>query len=122
MTLVGDRVLPWLEKALDLSARRHDLLAANVANSETANYVPRDLEFHGALAQELDHQYLGFATDGVRPTDRRQVGPRLDKNRVDLEQEVIRLASNKAFHELATEVVSRRLALMRYSIDEGGRS
>lgn len=119
MTLLGDRLQPWFERALDLSARRHELLAANIANVDTPNYVPRDLEFRDTLSRELTDTTASSATPAS--FQRIDTAPRLDGNQVDLDREMTRLASNRTFHELATEVVSRRLAMMRYAIDEGGR-
>ena len=121
MTLVGDRMQPWFEQALDLSARRHELLSGNIANVDTPNYVPRDIDFRAALDRELTLDGTQLETSGLQAQDRMDVPPRLDGNQVDLDKELTLFASNRTFHELATEVVSRRLALMRYAIDEGGR-
>ena len=121
MTFMGDRLGPWFERALDLASRRRDLLASNVANVDTPNFVPRDLEFRDALKQELAHHEIGLSTDGLSADLRYDVPPRLDGNRVDLDKELTQTASNRIFHELTTELVSRRIAMMRYSIDEGGR-
>ena len=116
---LGDRLGPWFERALDLSSRRHEYLAANVANIDTPFYVPKDLPFEAALKSELTDSRTGGALTLVQ---NRPDGPlRLDGNRVDLDLELTRLAANRTFHELATEVVSRRAAMMRYAIDEGGR-
>ena len=118
---LGDRLQPWFERALDLSTRRHELLAANIANVDTPHYVPADLEFRNALGRELGHTRTGTSTAGLAPQNRPDAAGRIDGNRVDLDLELTRLASNRTFHELATEVVSRRMALMRYAVDEGGR-
>ncbi len=121
MSIVGDRLLPWFERALDLSAKRHELLAGNIANVDTPHYVPKDLEFRNTLGQELDQSVAGTSTAGLAATNRPDNHGRLDGNQVDLDLELTRFASNRTFHELATEVVSRRMALMRYAIDEAGR-
>ncbi len=122
MNMLGDRLQPWFERALDLSSRRHELLAANVANVDTPDFVPRDLEFRDALRRELASDATAATATNLLAAEERPLGrPRLDGGQVDLDQEVTRLASNRTFHELATEVMSRRIALMRYSIDEGGR-
>ena len=88
---------------------------------DTPYYVPKDLEFRTALGRELEHTRAGTTTAGIAPLDRPDASNRIDGNRVDLDLEMTRLASNRTFHELATEVVSRRMAMMRYSVDEGGR-
>ena len=121
MTMIGDRLMPWFERALDLSARRHELLASNIANVDTPGYVPRDLDFRDALGRELSQSRVDVDTANLVATDRTGGPRRLDGNQVDLDLEVTKHASNRTFHELATEVISRRMAMMRYAVDEAGR-
>ena len=45
-------------QALALRARRADLLAANLANSDTPGYRARDLDFRAALAGALNQAPL----------------------------------------------------------------
>lgn len=121
MKIGTDKLGPWLERALDLSSQRHRALSTNIANVDTPDYTPKDVEFSTFLARDLERPE--GAPSGPSPEEeyRRDVEPGIDGNRVDLDQEVVRMTSNRVFHELATEIVNRRLALLRYSIDEGGR-
>lgn len=122
MFFPSEKMIPWLERALDMSYRRHTVLAGNVANADTPHYQPRDVEFRDYLEAELDEPgYLG-PHPGL-PAARIRAGAevRLDGNRVDLEQETVRMTSNRLFYELTTEIASRKLNGLRYAIDEGGR-
>lgn len=121
MKVGADKMGPWLERALDLSSARHRALSANIANVDTPDYTPKDLEFKNFLNRALEEPSVLTAKGGPSEVHRRDVEPGLDGNRVDLDQEVVRMTSNRVFHELATEVVNRRLSLLRYAIDEGGR-
>ena len=121
MTVGPDKLGPWLERALDLSSTRHRALATNVANVDTPEYTPSDVEFSSVLARALETPEGVSSMRSPEEKKRYDVAPSLDGNRVDLDQEVVRMTSNRVFYELATEVVNRRLALLRYSIDEGGR-
>lgn len=120
MIQLGDKLLPWLEKALDLSYQRQSVLSGNLANVDTPGYTPRDIEFKEFLVSELE---AGPEAEGTAPmaTARPGAEPGLDGNRVDLDTEMARMTSNRVFYELATEMTSRRLGLLRYAIDEGGR-
>lgn len=118
MKALGDRLTPWLERALDLSAKRHDVLAGNLANIDTPNYQPKDLEFDEQLAAELNTNQEGGGPAIEAPLEAQ---PRLDGNQLDLDGEIARITANRVFYQLSTEVLTRRLARLRYAIDEGGR-
>lgn len=48
-----DRELAFVQNALDLRARRQELLAANIANADTPNYKARDIDFQSALRSAM---------------------------------------------------------------------
>lgn len=121
MKVGPDKLGPWLERALDLSTQRHRALSTNIANVDTPDYTPTDVEFSKYLSRELERPEGMPSLPNPREYERHDVEPGMDGNRVDLDQEVVRMTSNRVFHELATEIVNRRLALLKYSIDEGGR-
>ncbi len=50
MALPLDNYLGIHPQALELSARRSEVLAANLANADTPNYKAQDLDFKAALA------------------------------------------------------------------------
>lgn len=121
MSIVGDRMGPWFAQALTLSARRHAQLAANIANIDTPNYVPKDVSFMDTLRAELRETSLESGLERMPAQEQFGAPPRIDGNRVDLDHEMTQLANSKIFHELTVEAISRRGAMLRYSIDEGGR-
>jgi len=116
-----DGMTPWLEHAIDLSARRGSLLSSNLANVDTPDYVPTDLDFEQALRAELRHRaHFGPMPGEPMATPDFTVQPSLDGNRVDLDREVTRSMANRVFQDLSTEVLNRKFSLMRYAIDQGG--
>jgi len=46
-------------EALDVRARRQELLSSNIANADTPNYKARDIEFADTLASTLKQKGLG---------------------------------------------------------------
>ncbi len=120
--ILGDPLLPWLQSALDLSYKRQGLLNTNLANADTPGYVPRDLEFNDYLTQMLQSQSEGMPS-GPEPTVEDRPGPEtgFDGNRVNLDDEMMKMAANKLLYELVSQVSHRKMALIRYAIDEGGR-
>jgi len=118
-----DVAAPWIEHALDLSSRRGSLIRANLANVDTPDYVPTDLDFEEALRAELRHRaHFGPMPGEPMSHKDESVQPSLDGNRVDLDREMTRAMANRMFFELGTEVISRKFNMMRYAIDEGGRT
>ena len=63
-----DSVLGVHEYALNLQARRSELLASNLANADTPNYKARDIDFKAMIAE-----YAG-AGEGPRTTNARHIG------------------------------------------------
>ncbi len=47
-----DTTLGTLERALDARLLRHNVLAGNLANSDTPGYVPRDIDFAAAMREQ----------------------------------------------------------------------
>lgn len=118
-----DGMTPWLEHAINLSARRGSLISSNLANVDTPDYVPTDLDFEEALRAELRHRsHFGPMPGEPMAEADYSVDPSLDGNRVDLDREMTRAMSNRVFYDLGTEAITRRFSMLRYAIDEGGRA
>lgn len=122
MFFPSETSIPWLEKALDQSYRRHTVLASNVANADTPEYTPRDIDFTEFLEAELNNPgYLGPNPGQPHAEVREGIEPALDGNMVDLEKEMVEMTSNRIYYELASEITSQTLQGLYYAIDEGGR-
>lgn len=121
MFFPSEKMIPWLEKAMDLSYRRHTLLSGNIANVDTPDYIPNDLEFSDYLTAEIKNDF-GGPNPGVPHSEQRdEVEPTLNGNQVDIEKEIVQLNSNRFFYYLSNEVIARSVSSIRYAIDEGGR-
>jgi flagellar basal-body rod protein FlgB len=118
--------LDTLQSALTFHRERHTVLAGNIANLDTPGYKPLDLErttaTEGAqLAVTADgHIASGPASGGIvrsfTDTDQLQ-SP--DGNAVELERELSKIDANRARYATASELVSRRIALLRYAAGDG---
>jgi flagellar basal-body rod protein FlgB len=117
-----DGMTPWLEHAMDLSSKRGAVISSNLANVDTPDYVPTDIDFEEALRAELRHRsHFGPMPGEPMATRDYSIQPSLDGNRVDLDREMTRSMANRTFFELSSEVLNRKFTAMRYAIDEGGR-
>ena len=127
-SIVFDHAVNVLHKALNISTDRQQMLTGNIANVDTVGYQPSDLDFQKTLSQALDapqseplaqthakHMHIGEAS---------QQGPVLQEPSrisVDIDQQMTNLAENNLQYRTNLEMLLRKLAMIRYSITEGGR-
>jgi flagellar basal-body rod protein FlgB len=150
-TSIADRARVWLARGLLLSAtmrvlftpidsmgqalgyhrERHTVLAGNLANLDTAGFVPSDLvrttpseveapspvvmarTSAGHLAPEVEAAPPG--TEIVQ--DELPASP--DGNGVSLERELAKVEANRLRYQATSELVNKRLALLRYTAGDG---
>lgn len=119
------RTIGLLQKTLDLRMENHQAIAANIANVDTPKYRAVHLDFESGLRRAL----AGSVKEGggaesfakvearvVRETDPSDIG---DHNSVSLDDEMIALAENQMLYDAATQMISKKLAGLRYAIMEG---
>jgi flagellar basal-body rod protein FlgB len=121
-----------LQSTLTFHRERHSVLAGNVANVDTPGYKPFDLNppasadgltASGDLGMaKTDGAHLG--TDGgggssgqVFQSDGDSAGA--DGNAVNLERELAKIDANRVRYQTSAELVSRRLALLKYAATDG---
>jgi flagellar basal-body rod protein FlgB len=115
-----------LGTALEVYQARHNVLAENIANSETPGYRARDIEFADQLAAALAPQETPGAAKSVAPTELR-LEPTIDRaaavkpdgNSVALDTQVGRLADNAFKIQALTQILAGRYAGLKRVIDGG---
>lgn len=130
MNSIMDRALGIHTQALDVAARRLELLASNIANADTPNYKARDLDFRAALGQAANEQGAGRlaatqpghirATAGAtglsEPLYRVPQHASLDGNTVDSQQEHAAFAENAVRYQASLDFINARLRGLRSAI------
>ena len=111
-----------LEQLMSHARDRHGVLSSNIANVDTPNYRAKDLApFDATLARTSAAQSAeggpGSSATAVRTADDQR--PREDGNTVSLESQMAKLEENRVRYGVASSVVSRRLALLRYVVTDG---
>ncbi|MCC6764881.1 MAG: flagellar basal body rod protein FlgB [Deltaproteobacteria bacterium] len=119
-----------LGAALDLYQARHQVLAENIANSETPGYRARELQFADQLAAALAPPEPGSKTpEGAKaPPEPPRIEPAVDRdavlkpdgNSVALDVQVGRLSENVFKIQALTQILSDRYAGLKRVI-EGGK-
>ncbi len=114
-----------LQAAMTYHRERHTVLAGNIANLDTPGYRSVDLERRpaddpGQLAVTHEgHIATASTSDFVTSFDdggRLQSG---DGNAVSLERELSKIDANRTRYSTSSELVSRRLAVLRYAAGDG---
>lgn len=123
MTLF-DKNIQVLEKSLDLYLVRHSVISDNIANAETPGFKARRVDFEAELARAADQQDLGIGRNiasvlpSVEQDHLSEVGS--DLNTVDMDREMADLTKNDLKYSAATQAISKKFALLKYAITEGG--
>lgn len=131
--------LPALERTLHFTGARHRLILQNIANFDTPNHQPKDVDpaaFQQALAQAIDERRAaGRNTGALHPDDTRQIDfaadslrlhPRTpsgnilfhDRNNRDLERTMQGLAENAMMFRAAADIYRSRMTLVKEAIRE----
>lgn len=129
-----------LEKTVQFAARRHELLAHNIANFSTPNFRAKDVsvnDFRAALGQAIDQRRRRFGGErgelefaGTREVVSGPRGLRLnpaqssgnilfhDRNDRDLERTMQSLVENLAVFRFATDMMRSRMEMLNVAIRE----
>ncbi|MFQ5559128.1 MAG: flagellar basal body rod protein FlgB [Nitrospinota bacterium] len=128
--------IDFFKKALDYKAERHNLLASNIANSETPGYKAVDISFEDQMKQVLDAKNgKGLSLTHEKHLNGMvsrlgQVTPeflvdrsagRLDGNNVDMDREMSRLAENTLTYNAVSQILAKKFAGLKFAIEAGGK-
>lgn len=131
---VFDRTFEALAKSLDLRSQKQVIISSNIANADTPGYQAQTLDFEGALARALTlddkpmertnelHMTAGGEVGEIQGEIYNQVNNvvREDGNTVDRDAEMTALAENQLLYNAAADLVKKKLAILKYSIADGG--
>ena len=120
-----DKTFDVIEKSMDLRSRRHTILSSNVMNSETPNFVARDLDFSGELEKALTGKIPNeisktnsahmdsLSRTGARPVIDDSGAMGADGNNVDLDIAMGKLSENSRAYTNATTWLGVQLRLLK---------
>ncbi|MBI1859993.1 MAG: flagellar basal body rod protein FlgB [Deltaproteobacteria bacterium] len=128
MNTIFDKSMDVLAKTMDLSLVRHAVISDNIANAETPTFKARRVEFESELQKAVE---LGEGGGHAQENDISSVQPRVfedalsergqDLNTVDMDREMADLTKNDLKYSAATQLISRKFALLKYAITGGGQ-
>lgn len=121
MAISFDKALGIHEQAVNVRIQRAELLANNIANSDTPNYQARDLDFKSILQGVQSEQSLpmtvtnaGHASGVVDPDFAAELmyrmpnQPSVDGNTVNLQEEMARYTENAVAYEASFSFLDKK--------------
>ncbi|MTH46559.1 flagellar basal body rod protein FlgB [Intestinirhabdus alba] len=132
-----DATLRFQQEALNLRARRQEVLAANIANADTPGYQARDIDFaselkkvmangrqetHGVSLTLTSAQHIparAIAAPSMELLWRVPDQPSLDGNTVDMDRERTQFADNSVKYQTGLTVLGGQIKSMM-SVLQGG--
>lgn len=113
--MAGDSLI---EKALNIRAFYHKIIAGNLANVNTPNYKRKEIDFASEMKREIKRvedirvKEIAEVQEGVHSPD---------GNTVDLDEEMVKLTENTLMYNALIQILVKRFSLLRYLINEGRR-
>jgi flagellar basal-body rod protein FlgB len=112
-----------LERAIEGAGKRHEALAANLANANTPGYQRVDVDFHDSLASAIDRgEDSRQALDSLSFSPARDASAgavRADGSTVDVDSESAKLAANALEHQAAVQVAHARIGILKAAMGTG---
>lgn len=123
-----------LEKTLDATWKRNEVISNNIANVDTPQFKRSNVSFEDELNKALDSSELDMKTTDQRhistksdlsdlsikvAQDSTSLQYRLDGNNVDIESEMSDLAKNSIRYSTLIQKVSDEYKKLKYVISEG---
>src|SRR6266487_1107559 len=127
-----DPVIGALNTSLNLRLVNQNVISGNIANADTPGYKAKKVEFESALRDALgisdelpavrtNMKHINHeSSDAVEPAiyeDPNGIGS-LDGNTVDRAAEMARMAENQILYDAATEMLKKKLGMLKYAITE----
>ena len=126
--------LSFYQNALDLRGQRQDVLASNIANSDTPGYKARDFDFKSALDRAVGAQgsgagnvslattapghigtsaHVGQSVAGEKLAYRNPSQPSLDGNTVDMDMERVAFMDNTIHYQANLQILGKQIKGLR---------
>ena len=120
MPMIDTPLIRGLERVLDMSAFRHQVIASNLANVDTPGYRTRDVHsFVGKIEQAMAGEEPTFTPVAH---EIRGLLERPDGNNVSVDRESLLLAQNQLRFQVAVQFLKAEFHRLTSAITGGGTS
>ncbi|QER41623.1 flagellar basal body rod protein FlgB [Thermodesulfobacterium sp. TA1] len=127
-----EKTFNTVKLALNLRAKKHSLLASNIANVDTPGYRRRDLPFEKIMQTYLSNESNLKTTRPKHFTGKENLVKKMTEemervqtlgtpNNVSLEEEISLLTENQLMYEATLQALAKELERLKEAITEGGK-
>lgn len=116
--MIGDEnTLSVLSKMMELSTKKHQVIANNIANANTPGYIRRDLSFESEMSRVINSKDWSSLRklEGNVSLDESNTA-RNDGNNVNLTQEMNEMSQNGILYDLVHTAFKSRVGLIKSAI------
>lgn len=130
-----DSALRFHQEALNLRARRQEVLSANIAHADTPNYKARDFEFSATLSQAVERGRQSMSTPLATTSARHMAGEAqaggsaellyrtpnqssIDGNTVEMDVERVNFADNAMRYEANLTLLSSKIKSLLSAVQQ----
>ena len=117
MNEVSTPMMNFLERVLNVTAQRHQLVVTNMANVDTPGYRTKDVDFRSELERAGDS---GTSLAAVKKVS--GLVQRPDGNDVNIDREGILLAETQMQFGVGIQLMQHEFHNLIYAITEGNKS
>lgn len=136
MVLLGGnstKTIDLMQRAMDYSLIRDDVIKNNIANASTPNYKRRDVTFQAELLRAIDSEkkeVIPFKTSRkrhipiYRPKDYKDVSPKIiteyntyqnnNGNSVDIEKEMMESTKNSMYYNALAQRIAKEFNKLKF--------
>ena len=131
-----DNTINALKTSMNFRMMNQDVISSNIANADTPGYKAKKLDFEKQLkvAMNVDgastlktnsQKHFVTANGGIRDVRGNiffdpRMNIRNDLNSVDVDAQMAELAENEFLYNSAAQIISKKLALLKYAVSDGG--
>lgn len=111
-----------VERAMSGASLRNEAISSNIANANTPGFVPKDVDFHSALATALgEGEDVSEVRDSIQRTAFEAepdgtVQMRADGSGFDIDAQAAQLAANGLEYEALVAVAKGRIDILKSAI------
>lgn len=120
-----DQTTSFIQRALDLLTIRQKMISNNISNSESSNYVGKEIPFQKILS----HSISELSSVPLQKTNAYHLEAEIETaitsqplaEGIDLDHEMAKLAENQLLFQSAVQALLKKLEALRLAIQEGGK-
>jgi len=130
-----DAALRFQQEALNLRARRQEVLSSNIAHADTPGYKARDFDFSSSLSQAMEHGRQGLSVSMNTTSARHIQGgsgisndpdllyrvptqSSIDGNTVEMDVERVNFTDNAVHYESGLTIVGAQIKSLLSAIQQ----